>query len=618
MSIFTLASPFNSPFSSGGSGTTADVPGRFHIALGGRGYMLDLATDNNGFRGTHFSRKSTAILRNQADTANSPGEQSLNRDSTWRRAVESWHHGAGQTYFDRADSASDAARFNTSKGVNVWTKWQMSLLNDTSNQLVSANTNLRLAASGTFTYVADGNSLRYTADITANPVVWTTVTGTPASACQFVTSDGFTVYASYGASGIYSTARGTATAASFNVTASTILGYVKGRLMSANGNALYNITSGAAQTLILTHPNTDFSWVGFAEGPGFIYAAGYSGNRSLIYKITIQADGTALSAPIVAGELPTGETVRTIKGYLGTLSIGTDLGVRFATISAAGDLTIGALIKTTSPVFNFEPADAYIWYAMSNYDATSTGLGRLSPGVFTDTLVPAYASDLMASAQGAVLSISTQGSRRCFTVSGVGVFVESASKVPSGNLTSGKVTFGIGDPKVAMFLDLRHTPLAGSISVALSTDGGTPVTSGTSNSAGSTQPVYPINLAQSRGETFETTLTLTRDTVITAGPTITRATLRAFPAPTRSFTMVAPILMHSVVQDVNGNDVYCDVEAERVFLEGLMTAELLVTFQQGSATYSVLVDDITEVPIKPSRDRTGFDGTLVLFLKDVT
>jgi hypothetical protein len=255
---------------------------------------------------------------------------------------------------------------------------------------------------------------------------------------------------------------------------------------------------------------------------------------------------------------------------------------------------------------------------MSNYDSVSTGLGRLSPTVFTDTLVPAYATDLMAAAQGTVLSISTQASRRCFTVSGVGVFVESTSKVTSGTLTSGKVTFGIGDPKVAMFLDLRHLALAGSVSVALATDGNNPVTAGTSNVAGSTQPVYAINLAQARGETFETTLTLTRDTVVTSGPTVTRSTLRAFPAPTRSFTMVVPILLHSRVLDVNESDTFFDVEAERVYLEGLMTGEQLVTYQQGTATYSVLVDDIIEVPIKPSADRTGFDGTLVLLLKDVT
>jgi hypothetical protein len=82
--------------------------------------------------------------------------------------------------------------------------------------------------------------------------------------------------------------------------------------------------------------------------------------------------------------------------------------------------------------------------------------------------------------------------------------------------------------------------------------------------------------------------------------------------------MVVPILLHSRVLDVNESDTFFDVEAERVYLEGLMTGEQLVTYQQGTATYSVLVDDIIEVPIKSSADRTGFDGTLVLLLKDVT
>ena len=92
-------------------------------------YMLDLAADLNGFRGQHFSRESQPVLRAQADTGSTPGEQSINREDLWRRAQESWHHGAGQVYLDRADS--DSSRFLSSKGVNVWDKWALSLLHDT-------------------------------------------------------------------------------------------------------------------------------------------------------------------------------------------------------------------------------------------------------------------------------------------------------------------------------------------------------------------------------------------------------------------------------------------------------------------------------------------------------
>lgn len=611
-----FASPLDTSLSGLSASIASDVPGRFHCALAGHSYMIDLANDLNGFRGTHFTRKSVPILRAQADTANIPGEQSLNRETEWRRVAENWNHGAGQTYFDRADS--DPARFNTSKGVNCWDKWQLSLLNDTSNQRASVNTNLRLTVCGGFVYVADGNTLAYTANINASPVVWTTVTGTPATQCAFLTSDGSTVYAAFGASGIYSTAAGTASAASFNPTAATIVGYTKGRLMAANGNALYNITSATTQTLILTHPNTSFAWVGFAEGPGYIYAAGYAGNKSLIYKLTIQTDGTALASPIVAGELPTGETVRTIKGYLGTLSIGTDLGVRFATLSASGDLTIGALITTSAPVMNFEPAGRFVWYALTNYDATSTGLGRLTPTTFTEPLVPSYASDVMAAAQGTVLSIAIVGNTRIFTVSGVGVFVEGTAKVASGTLTSGRIAFGIGDSKVGMFLELRTAPLAGSVTVQVAGDSGNPLSVGGSTAVNSTRPDNPLNLSQLRAEYFETTLTLTRDTVVTNGPVVTRSTLRAYPAPTRSFTFTVPLILHTQIRDAEGNDYFYDVAAERAFLENLLLNQTLVSYQQGRQSYSVLVDDLIWIPIKPTGDRRDFDGTLVAELKAVS
>lgn len=48
----------------------------------------------------------------------------------WRRSQVSWHHGCGQNVADRKDSAP--YRFDTSKGVNVWNKYQLTLLNETS------------------------------------------------------------------------------------------------------------------------------------------------------------------------------------------------------------------------------------------------------------------------------------------------------------------------------------------------------------------------------------------------------------------------------------------------------------------------------------------------------
>lgn len=605
---------FDAAFGSGASQSTT-VPGKWEVALNGHGYRVDHAQDLNGFRGTHFDRKSAPVLRNQADVGASPGENSINREDLWRRAQETWHLGAGQTYLDRANS--DNARFSTSKGVNVWSMWQATLLPTTSNQRASANTNLRLTAAGTYTYLADGNSLLFTSDITANPVVWTTVTGTPASSLLWLTSDGYTIYAAY-AGGVYTTTRGAAAATLYNSLISSVLGYVKGRVMAANLNSIYNITSGATPTALLTHANTDFTWVGFAEGPAHIFAAGYSGARSLIYKISIQPDGTALAAPSVAGELPTGESIAAIKGYAGVLLIGTNLGVRTASIDSTGNLSIGPLIATTSTVLNFEPTDRFVWYGLTNYDSASSGMGRLDLSKFTSPLVPAYASDLMATGQGAVLSISTNQSRKIFTVSGLGVFVEGTTLVPSGTLTSGRITYGIADDKVAMYLDLRTTPLVGTIDANLAYNGGTAGLIGSHNQAAQIRPSYPVPAGQPRGEFFELTLTLNRAVATTTGPTLTRYTLRSYPAPNRSFTFTVPLILHNTVDDLNESPENYDVSAERAFLEDLCKTQALVTYQEGDQSYTVLLDDFIWIPIKQNNRLSNYEGTFVAQLKEVT
>ena len=614
-----LDSPLHSALSgatSGSAATTTDVPGKYDVAIAGHGYMLDMEADLQGFRGEHFARSSVPILRAQADTADTPAEQSINRESAWRKSQESWHHGAGQVYFDRNDS--DPYRFHTSKGVDVWSKWNVSLLNDTSRIRASANTNLRLTSAGTHMYLADGNSLLFTTDMAA----FTAVTGTPASACNWVTSDGYNIYAAYGTA-VYSAIRGGAAASSFSTgfpATVNIVGYLKGRLMVGAGPSLYNVvTSGAAPAALMTHANSDFTWVGFADGPGFIYAAGYSGSRSFIYKVTILPDASALNAPSVAGELPIGETVRSVKGYLGFLIVGTDRGFRLASPDSSGNLTFGQLIKTPSPVLNFEPADRFVWYGLSNYDGTSTGLGRMDLSVFTSTLTPAYASDLMVTGQGAVTSVSSSsGGLRVFAVSGLGFYLEdSAHLVASGQFTTGQITYGVADDKVAMYLDLRHKPLAGQVTVDMLANSLTSLTLGSSTDPNTTASRYALNAQQTRAETFELTVTLFRDTGV-FGPTVTRTTLRAYPAPSRSFKYVVPLRLHNTVSDLNDVETPVDVEMERAFLEGLVASQELITYQEGSLAYSVVVEDCDWIPVKSSRSGRdyGFEGTFVVTLKE--
>lgn len=601
--------PLNQPIYSG-VGLSPDIPYRYPVAINGRPYLLELDVQDRELR---FSQQTVPVLRAQADTGAQPGEQSINPEGLWRRTQDSWHRGAGQTYRDREQS--DQARFRSSKGVDVWTKWALSLLPDTQNALSSTATNLPLSVAGTHLYVGDGQVLRRSTDVTA----WTAVTGTPASSVGAVASDGATVYAAYGASGLWSTPRGGASATQYSTQACTLVRYVLGRLIVANGPTVWNFTaSGAAPAALLNHPNSDWTWVDAAAGPTAIYLAGYSGDKSLIYRTSIKSDGTALDAPIVAGPLPDGEIVRSIEGYLGFLLVGTDSGLRVAQIESDGSLTFGARIPTAKAVRCFEPQDKYVWYGLGNYDSSSTGLGRVDLSQSTEPLVPAYASDLMVTGQGDVMSVVSFAGKRVFSVAGSGVWKQATSLVPSGTLDNGVLSYGIVDPKVALFLDLRHQLLAGVVRVGLAADGGGFAAVGASERQGTTSPGMGLACNQARGEAFEVRLTLERSASdSSAGPQFNRFTLRVNPAPPRTSIFTVPLLLHETVEMPQGEDVHVNVRGERDAIELLYQSQAVVNYQDGNRSHLVTVQDAFWLPQQPIGDG-GFNGTLVVRLKEVT
>lgn len=577
-------SAFHSPFF-GGAGTSSLVPFPYPVALDGRPYKVVLDKDQIGVWGAKFKSNALPLLRSQADQSNTPGEQSISPENFWRRSQDNWISGSGQFMQDRKTSIE--TRFYQSKGINPWTAYQTSLLNQTTLKRASTNSGLQVVVNGTGVYLLDGAAVFYSSDGMATWNAVTAFTGTPASMC----SDGTTLYLST-STAIY-TVTGT-TATSYVTSAGNAIGFVKSRLMLAVGPAIYNLTVAGALPTFLMNKATGFTWVGFAGGQTQIYAAGFSGDKSLIYRIGILADATALSAPIIAGELPDGEIVRSINAYLGFVVIGSDLGIRFCNVNSDGSLTIGALIPTTAPVYASEGQDRFIWYGLSNFDALSTGLGRMDMTTFTATLTPAYASDLMATGQGAVRSVKTFNKMRIFTVDGLGLFAEALSTpVVSGTLTTGWISYGISDPKVALFLGVKHEPLNGTISASIQTDGGTSTFVGTSLTPRTAAPNNYFQTNQSRGLQYQLVFTLTPTANIS--PILTRWTLLSYPAPSRSTQYIVPIVLKPVL-DLDGNEYPCDVVGEKNRLIGLLKTQNVVTYQEGNDLHQVVMSDWQWLP----------------------
>ncbi len=614
-----LTATLDAPFFTGKS-TSAVVPGLYPVAVAGHPYLVE----ENGRNSDRFRRRSIEFLRPQADQRDSPGQHSINPDDLWRRTKESWHRGAGQDHLDREDS--DPYRFRSSKGIDPWTRWQITSLPDTDQKRASTNTNLLLAVAGDVTptlFVVDGTQVRETTDVTVDSPAWSNVSyfpSTPPNAVA-ITSDGWHIYTANGTGGIWRLVAGGSVPPiqlqQYNARpVNGILAYVKGRLIASNDNVLVNITGTASETIVLTHPNIGFRWVGAAVGPAFIYAAGYSGDKSLIYKTAVKADGTALETAVVAGELPDGEVVRSIHGYLGFMCIGTDKGMRFASVDEGGNLTIGALVETNSAVLCFEPQGRFVWFGWTNFDSTSTGLGRLDLTAFTDSLTPAYASDLMAGVQGPVTSVVTFQDRRVFTVSGSGVWAEDTVRVPVATLDSGVVTYGLADPKTALFLDLRHQEGDGTARAYLAVDGAAFALVGTHDTSGSSlAATFPTG--QLRGETFEVRLELLRDAATTSeAPVLTRTVLRADPTPRRSESFFVPLILHETIE-VDGREVRVDIDAEMDFLLGLENDGAVTTYQEGVRSHSVRIRNHEWIPASRTANGTRWNGVLVLELRSV-
>ena len=598
-----------------GTGSTQVVPYLYPVAINGRPYMIDAKSND-------FGRQFDARVRDSVDQSAEPGESAINPQGLWRRSQSSWHYGAGQSYSDTADA--EAYRFRSSKGVNVWDRGKLSLLPATTQAYSSAQSNLYMATASNRIYGTDGQTVRYTTDWST----FTTVTSTNASNLYSITSDGYNVFFSYADGNIDQTDAGTSVASNYitGINAGT-LAYVRGRFMVAGQGAdkhrIWNIltapgSSANNPSALFSHANTDFRWVGFAGGQNQIYCAGYAGNKSLIYKTAIKTDASSLDVPTVAAELPLGEIVTTIDAYLGFVVIGLTTGLRFCSSDSDGNLVVGPLIETGTSVNAFAAIGQYVYFGWTNYDSTSTGVGRLDVGTQVSVNQPAYASDLMVTGQGAVADIHEFDNKVVFTVAGLGAYRQHPTdKVASGTLDSGVYRWGVPDTKFIPKWDLRTEPLSGTVAVSVAADSGDFRTVGTQVLVGSLESTF--DGFESKVFEAEARLTLTRsDTDSTKGPTVTRWLGRAYAAPLRSQIFSVPLLLHHKL-NIRGNEYWMDVDTELDYLRDLVENPRVVTYQENFDTYSVIIEDVRWTPLDSAQNHNAWDwnGTCTIIMRSV-
>lgn len=590
------------------------------VRLGDRKYNIDV---------TRLARATIDPIRQGFDTQGTPGEQSLNQAGVWKRSRDDWELGAGQREADTPESG--LRRFFESTGINPWVKNELTLLPTTANTHTSTASNLYMETASTggsdYIYVCDGSDVAYSTDNGEN---WSTLTTPATSTILGIASDGTNVYIA-STSEVQKIAGITVGSGTGNVwtmsgmTSGDGVWVANGYLIASDGPRLTVLPSTTDEAISNDIVSATFSqvdtWSSVIGTPSGIYAAGVQGNRSRIYFIGINDSTTDLLAPVIAAELPVGETVNVLAEYGGLITIGTSKGFRLAQITGGGFLTYGPRINISGGTEVLEPQGEFIWFGWTNYDSsfdatTRSGLGRIGLAELTDVMVPAYASDLMAEGEGVTGTVqgvvTTSSGIRLFSVSGDGVWQEQTTYLGTGTINEGRFRWGTTELKSVVSVDLRHSALLASESVAISltSDDGSTATV-TSDTDGNYTPGIQ-SVSSVSGEYIAPQVTLAGPG--TSTPTLHRWTTRAIPMPFVAEVIQLPVVLTTQTRYEN-RDVYHDTYDDYAYIRSLLENRSLVTFEMGSESKTVYVAGVSYEQgaiSKWSDSHNWFEGVLTV------
>ncbi len=614
------------------------VAPRFDVSIDGREYLVDIE---------RYRRSTVPAQKQQQDTSDDVGEQTLSNVGQWIRSQSDWSRGAGQEHYDLVDS--DRRRFHTSKNVDVWTKGHLSICKALeSKQAAGTNTNLYARiVNGSVFYFSDGSDMKY-----GNPDAAPTITFSASAQGGTIkdwTSDGSQIYSCIGTAVKKVAVSSTSGASTIGSFAGDVIEFANGRLISADGARIVELNSSGT---VLTFDKTlTGTCIAIKGGPQRIYAAYNVNGQGILYSIGISSTDGALAYPVPAAVLPVGETFSGpfCLDIFGSMVIaGTSAGCRFGVISTQDNasITFGPVVDDGGAAYGTRIVGKYGYWGTSNGDTWKADLT-----VFNDVLQPAYARFLAhdSDTYGNVLSLEVVNGKLFFTDSNGELYGEdySGDLSTSAELVVGQVTFGTSASKVARavsgrFANEQAESGSGDIDYRVS---GTDYRTSTLNYRGLTAGVTgtttitltdennvstamvltgtgvetAYSAADPASETFVVKLTLARSSTTTAGPVLERWSLHARPQPSRVEEIIAPLVIQGRVATSHGAGapVGYDSQDEYLALRTLVTTAKSVTFQEGDRSESVTVEDLQMEPVRYSPDGSFWEGTLICRLLTV-
>tara|TARA_X000001036_G_scaffold405975_1_gene414342 strand:+ start:2219 stop:4096 length:1878 start_codon:yes stop_codon:yes gene_type:complete len=614
------------------------------VELDGVSYLVDT---------TQYGRTTVPALREQRDTSKEPGENTLDTSGAWTRSQTDWSYGAGQTHFDLDDS--DRRRFNTSVGINPWTKGQITLLPITEQKKSAASTNQKVRRVGVYLYFVDAETACYTSDPDVASPSWQTFTVSAGNSITSINSDGTSVYFAFGSGAPIARAPINSTTTdpawpSSGTQAADIISVASGRLIGALGANIFEIGANGAKlgsSLDYTPALAGTTWVDVTGGPSGIYAAANTDDTGTIYHIDVNGTDGTLQTPIISGELPQGESINDIKSYGGLLLIATSIGLRTALIDTGSNaVTIGPVIEQGAA--NSLTVDSkFVWWG-----SQSGKIYRADLTKFTETLVPAWASDIVsiAGVPSDVQSIARFGNKTFFVDKGNGCYGESAAgvKVTTGTMTVGEVSWSTVAPKLLRNVTVRQdrsqytfgttkysdnsgliftyqdetleyrgdptSTLLGTISFAATNDD-----NATSSLALTANVPKNFSFVSESSVSYKFVITIGRHTDTTSAPIIEDWLTSCVATPNRVDEIILPIVLQRQVLTSRNSGAPKAFSSTDVFttLRNRMETGQTLVYKEGKRTENVTIERLSMQPDRLSDDGSWWEGTLLVRLLTV-
>jgi hypothetical protein len=620
-----------------------------------------------------YVRQTAPFKKDQFDSSNEPGEQSLT--GWWLRSQTSWHDGAGIKYYEPGVEQNVTHRFKDSRGVDVWNIGELRMLPQVYYGYNPGVTTLVGCAAndGTGDCLVVGNSsgslhkLKIVADDTSMSSATYTNGGTGITdhstgtyPVLSVTTDGTYYYAACSLcihKGLVGTSNSDTIIYKYSTSAvtSAFIKYVKGYVAFSKDNIVYAInpshTSSASHTagavdltanstiggsptnVSFTHPNAGWKWVDATASASNIYIAGKANGHSEIYSIGF--DETT-NLPDFAGaqmaiQLPFGEVVNNIEYRLGSLIITTNKGVRICQQDVYDNIVLGRL--------NFESSTgctaivtrgnyAYIGTSAVNGSSTNAILVRIDLANQLDDGTFPWAYDIEYDAADGDDSLTTGvfnlNNQLVMIINEEGAgeiqIEHTTKKVTSGYLETGLIRYATVEPKFFKYIKVNGT-ISTNDSITLSSfdESGTYTNIDILDTTKMDidTPLYGL---ESSRELAGFRFTFNNASPYTTTPVISSYQLKALPGSKRQRIIQLPLSCFDVEMDkFNSSTGYIGNAYEKI--KALETLEELgdivsITDYRTNETYDALIEEIQFTnESSPDKNSNGYGGIVVVTVR---